>query len=378
MTEEQKTTSQSPIPAPVEGAEAVKELWGVALQPAGCPQCRQAFLVQGGRIGGKCSYCGKGVLEAQPALLRSEPPEMMIGYIKGRSDLLPIFAGFIKGVWLHNEDFNPQDLARRAVPVFWPMWLVDSDISGDWLAEIGYDYQVESSQESFRDSQWHSRGVVENRTRWEPRVGQLSRHYDNIPAPAHSRQSDLWQKTQGYRIEGAATYKPEWLGQADLWVPDLHPEAAWPLAQSAFNQKASQDCQKAAAGQHIRSFTLHAGYNKVNWTQLLLPMYVSWYTDDAGMSRLVYVNAQSGAVGGLRLASQRKGWQTAGILAGFAALMLVLGVAGLLLMALMPPLGALGILFIVLAFILGIAAIVPAAWPWQWNRGQQEQKITRG
>jgi hypothetical protein len=34
-------------------------------------------------------------------------------------------------------------------------------------------------------------------------------------------------------------------------------------------------------------------------------------------------------------------------------------------------------LFILLAFMLGIAGIVPAAWPWQWNRGQQDQKVTR-
>lgn len=377
MTEEQKPTTQTPIPAPVEGAETIKKLWGVELQPAGCPQCRQAFLVQSSRIGGICSFCGKGRLEAQPALLRREPPELMVGYQKGRPDLLPIFAGFVKGVWLHNDDFNPQDLARRAIPVFWPMWLVDCDLSGDWLAEIGYDYKVESSQESFRDSQWHSRNVVENRTRWEPRLGQLTRHYDNISAPAHSRQTDLWQKTQGYSIENASTYKPEWLGQADLWVPDLHPEAAWPLATAALNQKAGQDCQKAAAGQHIRSFTLHADYTRVNWTQLLLPMYISFYTDDAGQPRLVYVNGQNGAVGGSRLASQRKGWHTAGILAGIAALVLILGVAGVLLTALIPPLGALGILLIVVAFTLGIAAIVPAAWPWQWNRSQQDQKITR-
>jgi hypothetical protein len=67
----------------------------------------------------------------------------------------------------------------------------------------------------------------------------------------------------------------------------------------------------------------------------------------------------------------------AGMLAGIAVLLLGLGVLGLFATALLPPAGALGILFILLAFILGIAAIVPAAWPWQWNRGQQDQKVTR-
>jgi hypothetical protein len=333
--------------------------------------------VQASRIGQTCTHCGKGKLEAQPAMLRKEPPELMVGFQKGRTDLLPIFMNYVNGVWLHNDDFNAQDLARRAIPVFWPMWLVDSDVSGDWLAEIGYDYQVKSSQESFRNSSWQSRDVIENRIRWEPRLGQFSRHYDNVAVPALSFQAELLQRTQNYHIERAAAYKPDWLGQADLWVPNLHPENAWPLAQTAFNQKASEDCQKAAAGQHTRSFTIHSSFDKINWTQLLLPMYVSFYTDDEGQPRLVYINGQSGYAGGIRLASQRKGWRLAGMLAGLGVLLLCLGILGLLVTALIPPAGVLGILFIFLAFILGIGAIVPAAWPWQWNRGQQERKVTR-
>ena len=375
--EAQNTTLHPSAPLPIETAETVQELWGVALQPAGCPQCRQAFLVQASRIGQICSHCGRGKLEIQPALLRQEPPELMVGFQKGKNDLLPIFNNYVKGVWLHNDDFNPQDLAQRAIPVYWPMWLVDSDLSGDWLGEIGYDYQVKSSQESYRDSQWRTREIIENRIRWEPRTGQFARHYDNVAAPATSHQQELLQRIQNYAPGTSKPYRADWLGKADLWAPDIHPENAWPLAQAAFNQKASEDCQKAAGGQHARSFTMHASYDKVNWTQLLLPMYVSFYTDDAGLARLVYINGQSGAAGGVRLASQRKGWQLAGTLAAIAALLLVLGVLGLLATALLPPVGALGILFIFLAFVLGIGAIVPAAWPWQWNRSQQEQKVTR-
>jgi hypothetical protein len=361
---------------PIESAETVQQLWGVALQPAGCPQCRQAFLVQASRIGQVCSHCGRGKLEIQPALVRKEPPELMIGFQKGKSDLSPIFKDFVDGVWLHNDDFNPQDLARRAMPVFWPMWLVDSDLSGDWLAEIGFDYQVKSSQESFRNSSWQSHEIIENRVRWDLRTGQLSRHYDNVAVPAFSRHQELLGCVQNYHTSTTIPYRTDLLGQADLWTPDIHPENAWPLAQSAFNQKASEDCQKAAVGQHIRSFTLHASYDKTNWTQLLLPMYVTFYTDDTGQAHLVYINGENGAIGGVRLASQRKGWQLAGRLAAIAALLLVLGVLGLLATALLPPAGALGLLFIFLAFVLGIGAIIPAAWPWQWNRSQQEHKVT--
>ena len=64
-------------------------------------------------------------------------------------------------------------------------------------------------------------------------------------------------------------------------------------------------------------------------------------------------------------------------LGAIAAILFVLGVLGMVATALIPPVGVLGLLFIFLAFVMGIAAIVPAAWPWQWNRAQQEQKVTR-
>ena len=178
-------------------AEAVETLWGVQFTPAACPACKQVFLVRSTAKGQVCPACVRGYLAPQPALSRSERPEMQIIFRKSKNDLLPIVANFVNSVWLRPVDFNQENLIHRAMPVFWPMWLVDSDVHGAWQAEAGFDYQVKSSQESYSGGGWRTREVIETRIRWEPRLGQIRRHYDNITASALSYHNPLWQFNPG-------------------------------------------------------------------------------------------------------------------------------------------------------------------------------------
>ena len=355
--------------------ESVETQWGIPLQPAGCPNCKQVFLIGSSAMGIPCPDCGKGKLAPQPALLRPEPPELLIPFQKKPADLLPALTGFVKEVWLRPDDFNPNTLMHRMVPVYWPMWLVDSDVNGNWQAEAGFDYQVESAQESYSSSGWHSRDVIETRVRWEPRVGLIDRHYDNISSPATSDYQRKLNLVGNYQLEKSIPYQHDLVGQAALKAPDLQPESAWPLAQSTLNRLAGEDCRKACDGQHFRNFIVHASYDSLHWTQLLMPLFSTFYTDDDGNPHPVLINGQTGRIGGVRLASQKKGWQRAGISLAVAVGILLLALLCFALSVLLPPLSVVGILLAVAAFGVGIYAIVPAVWPWQWNRGQQVQKV---
>lgn len=364
-----------PTPQIVESVEAT---WGAALLPAGCAKCHQTFLVLSSRLGQTCPNCASDKLSSQPVLLRKEPPELIIPFRSTKDKLLPSLTQFVREVWLRPDDFNPQELLRRATPMFWPMWLVDSDVRGDWQAEAGFDYQVKSSQETYSDSGWRSHERVETRIRWEPRLGQLTRHYDNIAGKALSNHQELLNMIGDYRLDQAMSFKPAELNTSDVHLPDLQPESAWPSAQSNLNRMAADECQRAAGAQHIRNFIIHADYDALHWTQLLLPMYASYYTDDAGQHHSIYINGQSGKIGGVRLASQRKGWRWAGISAAIATALFLLGLLFFAAGSALPTLSAIALLLIFLAFCAGVFAIIPAVWPWQWNRKQQEHKITHG
>lgn len=110
----------------------------------------------------------------------------------------------------------------------------------------------------------------------------------------------------------ATAYQPGQVKGAAFRVPDLPSESAWPLAQAQLDEAASAECRQAAGAQHLRNFGLRADYESLHWTQMLLPLYVIWYTDDQGQPHTLYLNGQSGVIGGKRLVSQRKGGQIAG------------------------------------------------------------------
>ncbi|RPI86893.1 MAG: hypothetical protein EHM41_06900 [Chloroflexi bacterium] len=368
------TVPEFPKIQPVEEGVNIESLWGIGYQPFGCRICGQAFLTPPSFTGRTCPNCGKGTLEPQPALLRPEPPEMILPFLKPGSALLPIYQAFTRGVWLHTHDFTPESLTGRAIPVFWPMWLVDTSAEGEWQAEVGYNYEVKSSKESYTGTGWQTHEVVETRVNWQPRMGIVNRRYENISVPALSGHKQLSNQSGEYQITRAIPYNPEKLGSAALQVPDQNPENAWPIAKIAIDRAAGEECSQAAGGQHVRNFRIQAGYHSTHWTQLLLPLYVSYYHDDEGQPHLVYINGQTGKISGVRLASQRKGWQTAGIIAAAALLFFLLGLLGIAATALFPPAGAVGGLLVILAILTGIAAIVPAIWPWQWNRGQLDNE----
>jgi hypothetical protein len=359
----------------IQIAESVETVWGVTLKVAGCLKCGQAFLVEESRLGQYCPHCAQGVLQPQPARLRPEPPELLIPFHKSRQDIHVILEKFVQPVWLRCPDFTVENLLQRITPVYWPMWLVDANLQGDWRAEVGYDYQVKSSQESYSTGGWHSRDVLETRVRWEPRLGYLDRHYDNVASPALNTHTSLARSLGSYRQQEAIPYQVDQITHAVLQVPDLQPENTWPLAQAQLESRAAADCQQAADGQHIRNFQINPTYNSLNWTQQLHPMYVSCYKDDEGQPHLVWINGQSGTIAGIRLASQKTGWKWAGILLAIALGLFSLSLGSFATSALLPPLSLVGILLIILAFASAVASIFPAVWPWQWNRQQGEHKI---
>ncbi len=350
-------------------------LWNTGRQPAGCSRCRRAFLVQKADLGQPCPLCRAGQLSPQPVRMRPAPPEQLLPFRVHQKNLTAIYDRFVDGVWIAPKDFNSEKLLARTRPLFWPMWLVDSDITGQWQMEAGFDYQVESAKETYTGGEWRSRKQIEDRIRWEPRVGQLEYHVDNVAAPALEEHDNRLRMTGNYPLNSATEFELQLLGDAPLEVPDLPPENAWPLAKPQVDKTAAQVCTRAAEAQHFRNFAISANYHDLNWTQLLLPLYATHYTDDDGKPQIILVNAQTGQINGPRLASRQRGLRIAGIIAAIAGIFLLLALLGLALTLVFPPAGVIAAFLGLIGVATAIGAIVPAVWPGQWNRKQNPPKI---
>jgi hypothetical protein len=367
----------SPTTTSPEIIQEDQTIWGTTRRPVGCSHCKRVFLLSEDQNSKTCPLCQHGKLSPQPAVMHPAPPELMLPFQVGKNTLSQIYDTFTREVWIRPAGFNKEALLAHTIPLFWPMWLVDTDIQGSWQIEAGYDYQVESSKEYYQGGSWQSRKQIEERIRWEPRLGTVSHHIDNTPAAALNEHENRQAMTGRYPLNQAVPFAAEKVKGALIEVPDLPPQNAWPLAKPAVDRKASMVCAKAAGADHFQNYAVHADYQHLNWTLFLLPAYATYYEDDEGQPQIVIVNGQTGAIHGPQMASRKRGLQTAGILAGIAGLFLLLTLIGLLLTAIFPPAAIIAAVLGLIGFGLGIGAIVPAVWPGQWNRKQQGPRIAR-
>jgi hypothetical protein len=362
---------------PLNIVEEGQTLWGTDRQAAGCPHCQRAFLVKKEQINTLCPLCSMGHLEPQPLRLRPTEPERLLPFRIKSQNLQSIYDGFISGVWIKPEDFSVENLLRRTRAIFWPLWLVDSDVKGRWQMEAGFYYQVESSKEYYQDGGWHSRTIVENRINWEPRLGELETDINNVAVQALEEHQNRQLMTGGYSLDKAINFQADLLNSAVIEAPDLPPEDAWPQAKPKIDRSLALVCEKAAGAQHSRNFAFKGEYHNLNWTQFLLPMYVTFYKDDDGEPQILVINGETGEIKGPRLASQKRGLRIAAILGGIAGLLLILALLGFFLTAVFPPAGIIAALLAVFGFGAGLSALFPAIWPAQWNRTHQEPTLTK-
>ncbi|MBN1180562.1 MAG: hypothetical protein JXD18_15240 [Anaerolineae bacterium] len=346
----------------------VTAVWGAPLMAIHCAHCGEAHLVPDGALPGRCPYCLQGPVAPQPAYLRGEPPEQMLTYKVADRGLAGVLERWAAGGWFRPDDMNTNKLLVRARRYLVPLWLADSHVEATWRADVGFDYQVVSSQDHYREGGgWVSRDVEETRVNWEPRVGRLNRTYENVAAPALDDHRAVMRRLGRFDLDERVAYTPDALVGAVVRIPSLDPDAAWPGAEAALVRSAEADCQAAAGADHIRDFTVAAEYTNLNWTQLLLPAYVTWY-EEGGQVWPVLVNGQSGRVDGVKRASARKAQVAALVLGALGVLLFVFGGLLALVGAVFPPLVAVGGVVLVAGVLLALVAPAPMIGVWVSNR----------
>lgn len=359
----------TPTGPPVDFPD-LSTLWGSPIQAAHCPQCGVAHLIPATMQTALCPACFEARLETQPTINRPEPPEMLIDFKISPTQVKAGFQTWLKGVWLRPKELQPEVLSQRLTRTFIPMWLVDGTVTGTWQAEMGYDYQVESSQEIYRSGTWTTRKLTETRIRWEPRTGTAKRTYQNLSVPALEEHTRLIKGLGKFTLESASKYSPEPLNTASVRIPSLLPDEAWPLAKSNFDRLVAQDCQMAANAQHVDDVNIQADYQDLNWTQLLMPVYTTAYRDENGKVYPILIHGQTGNIFGIKRASQVQARIWSLSLVVVALICFILGLSFAAATTLLPLFGVFSLLLFGAAFLVGITAPLPAFWAWNFNRSK--------
>jgi len=346
-----------------------------------CKQCDWSYLLPSGIEVRRCPHCYADQLASLPidadGSIQPAAPEAYLPFELTDDQVEEAIVRFAQRVPLAPSDLNPQNLRERLQRVFLPRWLVDADLEGTWQAEAGFDYEVVSHEERFEENRkrWTTREVKETRIRWEPRAGRLDRRYHNLDAPAVEEDASIRQQLGAFDIGKAESYRPQVTERSIVRLPNRSTADAWPDAQPLFYKTASIECRKASRADHFRDFQWSPQFSGQNWTQLLLPVYSSFYLDDDDKPRPVLIHGQSSAVSGVRRASQKRARRLAILLIALALIFLLLG-AGFAAVSLWADGGAypsLSALLFIASVICGIGAVIPPAIAWSFNRSQRER-----
>ena len=247
--------------------------WGQPFVATDCPHCDWIFLTLPQKAEQMCPHCGQAALvplDGEDELPYTHPPEMMIRPPLTKQQLESRLASFAEDVPYAPADLTSRNLLSRMRRVYLPMWLVDVDVSGQWQAEVGYDYKVVSHRERLQNQTWRSEEVEETRIRWEPRLGELKRHYANASAAALDEQHILSEKIGQYDRVEAVDFHPADMADAFVRLPNRPPQDAWSDAVPVVQASAAAECRCASGGQHIRQFKWSPSFDGQRWTQLLL------------------------------------------------------------------------------------------------------------
>jgi len=358
---------------PAEAApeqEAIHEGWGAPLDVFYCTHCHAAHLASPGVTLRTCPACLQAGVSPEPERMRREPPELVIPFAVGKERAAEALASWARGTWFRPGDMSPATMLDRMQHYYLPLWLVDADVEATWQAEAGFDYQAASFREHYRGGQWVSQQVAETRVRWEPRVGRMNRHYDNVVVAALDAHTEWMSRLGGYDYRTRKAYTPRAISGSVIRVPDRGGESAWPDAERAIERLAEMDCQAASGADHMRGWATQAEYRNVRWTQMLVPTYVTWYREEE-RAYPVWINGQNARVYGVKVLSQRKANATSLAIGAVAVLLFsIAALRGLLGAVLIAPV-AIAVIVGIIGLALGLVAPVPAIWAWAHNRGRR-------
>lgn len=372
------------LPTPPEAIPESGADWQAALEIAVCGRCHWRYLVPREAVPATCPNCYQGALAllegGLPELAGAYSPELVVPFHLSSAMLAQAVHDFAAGIPFAPEGLTEAALRSALLPIYLPVWLVDGQITARWQADAGFNYEVISHAESYdgNANRWQTRTLKEPRVRWESRVGQLNRGYQNVSAPATDDAAQI-EKTLGrFNLDSARSYNADCLvsdGKAALIrLPDHPPKDSWSETAAAFQKAAAAEVQQACSADSLRQFRWDAQYARLNWTLMLLPVYSSSYRDDQGAPQPVHIHGQTGKISGVRKSSLRRARKTSLSLLLGGILLFVLGVV----IDRISPASSMTAVFSTYASILGIAGIIGAAIPllvtWDFNHRQDLER----
>jgi len=360
-------------------------IWDLDLIHVICEVCDCEFLIPPAVAKGQetCPNCHRDALnpDVQGAATSelAAAPELLLPFTVGTTAAMHEVQKLLEEIRFPPNDFTIENLRKRLRKVYVPVWLVDGDVEAQWRAEVGYHYEVVSHQESMgTGGSWNSQQVKKVKTRWEPRAGSLKRHYDNVTAPAMEGFGRLTDRLGlSDKKDDAIPYTPLDVERTFILLPDRTPTDAWTDAKVNLKLDAAQEVKHAATADEIRDFQWTPNVSGQNWTNMLIPLYSTYYLDDQRHPQVIFTHGRTGKTQGMMKGSIKRArvWTIGGVAASAGMFLIAMLIGLIAALAEVDGLVVASVLLVLASVAIVIGSFVPLVTVVMFNRKWSQWQV---
>jgi hypothetical protein len=248
--------------------------WGAERKVIACKRCGAHTTLEPHVSATRCAFCGTTAVVEAPGNPNVVRPEGLLAFKVPRDRALQQFRSWLGGLWFRPNDLTKASRVTDIAGAYIPFWTFDAATQSYWTAEAGYYYYVPVQ----RVQNGKTVTVMEQRIRWEPASGELSKFFDDVPVPA-SRGVDheLCESIEPYPTADLIPYEPSYLSGFLAEENAIDLDEALEMAKTRMRSDLYKACGNEVPGDTHRSLSVDTTFSALAYKNALLPVWIAAY-----------------------------------------------------------------------------------------------------
>ncbi|HSP16884.1 MAG TPA: zinc ribbon domain-containing protein [Thermoanaerobaculia bacterium] len=268
--------------------------WGAERKVIICKKCGAHTTLDPHIAASSCAFCGTAAVVDAPPNPNVVRPEGLLAFKIARTTAIGQFRSWLASLWLRPNDLSSKSRLTTMQGVYVPFWTFDAATNSRWTADAGYHYY--ESVTVYENGRQVER--QEQRTRWEPASGNLTKFFDDIPIPASNGMPPYLAKDiEPFPTAELTPYDPAFLSGflAEENAIDL-PEALQ-SAKKRMSNEIRSECISQIPGDTYRDLVVDTTFSALAYKNALLPIWIAAYEYGSKAYRYI-VNGVTGKAAG--------------------------------------------------------------------------------
>ena len=274
--------------AALRGVPDAARGWQAAKVSVRCQSCQAISVYDADKVGERCQFCGSAALVPYEQVKDAFRPESLLPLRVAEPQARDLLHRWYRGLWLAPNGFGLKALTDTLKGVYVPYWTFDAKADAEWTAEAGTYYYVTEQDRR------------EQRVRWAPASGSLSRAFDDeLVSASRGVEADLLRAVEPFPTGELVPYDPGYLAG---WVVERYQidlVAAAQRSRAQMEEELRELCAAQVPGDTQRNLEVRATWRDLTFKHILVPVWLAAYTY-RGKAFQVVVNGATGRVAGGR------------------------------------------------------------------------------